>query len=504
MRIFSLLILSVMMTSVLIFEHTSDQNYASAQYSCSPIFGGWHPKIATYENNVYVAWDYYHGCGQRTLLLVHSDDNGETFGNPVTLANESSAGSEPAIMASGSNVYVAWTDYMTHPGKLLFKMSKDYGNSFGSTIELSSNDTQENKAVGIVASGDTVGVVWSGYVIGGNGSRVFLSEVAGNSGSVTTSVLSQGAGNSFASQVVQANGKAHVLWVSYGNCDPGNKQCPATSYVTTIDLASNSIAQAVRLDEYAGRIAVSGSTVYAAGIVSHEYNTWKTENGVKVYLQTVGNRTIVFAKSIDDGKTFGGPQVLGTFDDSTDSIDNLALDADQNNVYLTWVDASKPWSSSILMIASTDGGNSFGKTMAIVGPGAYLNGPEPLALQQQVSTSGNSYYAIWQNNPQTLFFRKTSDAGSMLDNATDLQDIMHISNPGCFLASDGNNVYIAGTGKEGHTTFTRSADGGNTYDNAIDLDKNSASTVPEFPFVIPVLLISITSLIVFYKIKIRN
>ncbi|MGI0087853.1 MAG: sialidase family protein [Nitrosotalea sp.] len=469
-----ILYISIIVITVAAVFSTS---HASAQYGCPATSGGWLPKIATNDNNVYVAWNYFYGCGQRLLLLKHSNANGDTFGSSVVVANASQAGSDPVVAASNSNVYVAWTSYSANQARLVFKTSTDNGKIFGSAVGLSSNNTGENKAVGIVASGDNVGVIWSGYVIGGTGSDVFLSKSSDNGKSFHTVDLSASTGSSFPSQVVEEGGKAYVLWVSYGTCDFYKYSCPPSSYVATIDLVGNFTANPiVKLGQYAERIAVSGNNVYVAGIESKTYTPSKVEGGLKILGKPIGNQTITFAKSTDGGQTFGKPSSLAIYNASTNSIDNLALDASENYVYVSWADAASPWFSGLLVQASSDDGNTFGDTRAIVGPDAYLNGPEPFMLQQEVSSSGSRYYAIWQVS-QGLFFRKSPDGGQTLDNPVNLGNKIDISNPGYVLASNENNLYIAGPDydfKDGnHIVFSKSVDGGNSFSNAIDFDKYS-------------------------------
>jgi predicted secreted protein with PEFG-CTERM motif len=71
-----------------------------------------------------------------------------------------------------------------------------------------------------------------------------------------------------------------------------------------------------------------------------------------------------------------------------------------------------------------------------------------------------------------------------------------------------NTIYLSGirTGfpEGGHAFFAKSVDGGNSFNKGIDLDLLPESAVPEFPFAIPVLLISIVSIIVFYKMRFRK
>ena len=106
---------------------------------------------------------------------------------------------------------------------------------------------------------------------------------------------------------------------------------------------------------------------------------------------------------------------------------------------------------------------------------------------------------------QGILFRKSMDDGNALGNTTDLAGKIIISNPGYDFVVDGSYLYLAGPDyafkDSNHIVFSKSNDSGNSFSNQIDFDQNSMSTVPEFPFAIPILLIGITSLIIFYRLR---
>ncbi|SMH70358.1 hypothetical protein [Candidatus Nitrosotalea okcheonensis] len=72
------------------------------------------------------------------------------------------------------------------------------------------------------------------------------------------------------------------------------------------------------------------------------------------------------------------------------------------------------------------------------------------------------------------------------------------------MISYGNNVYVAiDTAFPGDDLFlAASHDGGNTFENLVSL--NHKTSIPEFSFVVPILLISIISVIVFHRIHFRK
>ncbi len=496
--------LQISIIVILLITTFFSTNNAFAQYGCPPIGGGWHPKITTSDNTVYVLWNYFYDCGQRILLMRSSNDKGETFGNPVIVANASQAGSDPVMLASKNNIYVAWAQYSVEPQAILFKMSTDNGKSFGDAVLISTNKTAEDQPASIILQGNDIGIVWTGYVLGGNGSSIFLSKSLDGGKSFQTITLSSTAEDSFSPQAVQEGNMAYVLWGSFGSCDQARQACPTYSYLVPIDLSNNFTRGAVtNLGQYGGWMAISGNNIYVAGTYNSDTDP------------SAGTSKIIFLRSTNGGVSFEKPVTLVSYQANTNHLNGLKVNVSGKNVYVTWYDFHTPETGAeILMKASNDGGVTFGKVQTVDPPDVHLNGPEPPSFDLNTVAEGNNYYATYQSYTsldqigQGIFLRKSTDGGMTLDNKTDLTDKIIISNPGYDFVSDGTNLYIAGPDyafkDSNHIMFSKSNDGGNSFSPQIDLDQNSISMVPEFPFAIPILLIGFVSSIVFFRMKFRK
>ncbi|MGI0068717.1 MAG: hypothetical protein ACREAN_00515, partial [Nitrosopumilaceae archaeon] len=299
-------------------------NSAFAQYGCPPTSGGWHPEIATDQNNVYVFWNYFYDCGKKFLFLSASNDNGATFGNPVVMADSSQSGSSPAVSASNGNLYVSWLRYFPI-STLFFKMSSENGTTFGDAVTVDTNGTIQNDVQKVLVSGKNIGIIWTG-IPQTNVRSIYLSESSdGGKSFGQPIILSATTGDSFYPQTIQVGTKAYLLWSSFGNCDSGRQACISYVYFTTIDLnngfATGSITDLGPLG--LPRITVSGNNVYVAGITSTSSDPNISTSGIS------------FVKSTDGGLSFEKSIQLVTDVAHPKYLNDLALDSSGDYVYVT-------------------------------------------------------------------------------------------------------------------------------------------------------------------------
>src|SRR5215203_1479934 len=176
------------------------------------------PQLAATEGgNVYVVW-----IDKNTLYFKASQDHGSVFNTPIILSNNVSVTSSPPQLAAteGGNVYVVWIDKNT----LYFKASQDHGSVFNTPIILSNNVSVTSSPPQIAATeGGNVYVVWidkKNSTFGeGDTDLVFKwSKDAGNTFSKTKK-LSRGLSVSSLSPQLAATegGNVYVVWIDKKN-----------------------------------------------------------------------------------------------------------------------------------------------------------------------------------------------------------------------------------------------------------------------------------------------
>ena len=159
-----------------------------------------YPKVAAYQNKVYVIWNV--GIiGDNTspqnnnnnndssidngIYLTKSFDGGRTFDDTLKLnANWNSVG-ESQIAASGDSVYVVWGGNPDEKvaGNLFYTSSLDNGVSFSAARTLTERNTL-NAEVATVDNGNDVYLAWQG-VLPNDNEEIFVKKSADNGATFT-------------------------------------------------------------------------------------------------------------------------------------------------------------------------------------------------------------------------------------------------------------------------------------------------------------------------------
>ena len=242
------------------------------------------------------------------------------------------------------------------------------------------------------------------------------------------------------------------------------------------------------------QIAISGNNVYIA---------WIDDNTSSSPSTTIAkNKEILFRKSIDGGNTFD--KIINLSNSSNADSYNQEIAAAENNVYIVWQDItgqtadydtasginadnngdrsniSDKKNSSIILRASTDGGNTFEKVKSLSNS-AFESYPKITAFE-------NSAYVVWNvgiigdvyhddnssnNIHNGIFFTKSLDNGNSFSDTIKLNSGWN-SIGESQIAAYGNNVYVVWGGNPdekvvGNMFFVKSSDNGNSFHQPISL-----------------------------------
>lgn len=197
---------------------------------------------------------------------------------------------------------------------------------------------------------------------------------------------------------------------------------------------------------------------------------------------SLGNKEILLARSIDSGTTFS--EAINLSNTINTNSRNLELSAFENNVYAVWLDEDEQGNGIILFKASNDGGETFGR---------------PITISRNVTTNndftfpkvaayGNNVYIVWnvadswstQGEGEIitdLLYVKSSDQGNTFSAP------IKLNNNGekvgeAQLAAYKNAVYVVwASSPYDHVTsnlfFTKSMDNGNTFSNATEVKSDN-------------------------------
>jgi len=151
---------------------------------------------------------------------------------------------------------------------------------------------------------------------------------------------------------------------------------------------------------------------------------------------TSGNREMWFAKSADNGTSFG--RAVNLSGNPSDSF-NQEIAASGNNVYVVWLDEGD--SSRVLFRASSDGGDSFGETKIISDKANDETFPK-------VAADGDDVYVVWNlvsdEGEDGLFYAKSSDRGATFGDVVKLNREENFGESQ--VAANGGSVYVVSGG----------------------------------------------------------
>ncbi len=173
------------------------------------------PVVSASGTDVFLAWSD-NTSGNFEILFSRSTDNGANFSSPVNLSNNSGASDWPWVSSTGSDVYVAWMDNTSGNFEILFSRSTDNGANFSSPVNLSNNSGNSIEPF-VVSTSDRVVVTWDDE---SSPPDIFFRESTDNGATFgDSSNISNNSGGSFVPQAAITENSILFIWedTSAGN-----------------------------------------------------------------------------------------------------------------------------------------------------------------------------------------------------------------------------------------------------------------------------------------------
>jgi hypothetical protein len=249
------------------------------------------PQISTKENQVYVVWEDLSNFPNSEIFFTASNDNGNTFSDPVNLSENTGSSAEPHISTEGNNVYILWLDSTSGSSEFFFRVSNDNGNTFSILDSLSDNGIN-GVDPRISSEGNNVYIVWRVPASGGFDVFFTVSNDNGNTFSDPVN-LSNSASTNFP-QISSEGNNVYVVWTE--------SQIPSFNleiFFTVSNDNGNTFSDPVNLSENSG----SSFVPQISSERDHVYVVWQDD--------TLGTEKVFFRSSDNNGETFGPIDVLG-------------------------------------------------------------------------------------------------------------------------------------------------------------------------------------------------
>jgi hypothetical protein len=387
-------------------------------------------RIGVYQNNVYLVWTD-DTTGNKDIYFKRSVDNGSTFGSIENLSNNPGNSTNAQIALYQNNLYLVWTDDTSGNGDIYFKRSVDNGSTFGTTENLSMNNTSLSSGPQISASRNNVYVVWQDIASGKNaiyyrysndtgvgfrGVRELSKTISVNGESALYPQISVFENNVYVAWQDKVSGNNEIFL--RGSSDGGNK------FSGIKNLSRNNTG-----DSIAPRIASSGNNVFV------------------VWTDTEPGKAQIFARaSTDSAAKFGGIKNVSW--SSGSSYDPKIAVGANNSLYILWEDTGfRDFTFDLVLRASYDLANTFQDKVNL---GRYVG---EISDYGQLAAYGNNVFVVWGDSPQysyppayKIFLEGSRDNAKSFDDAINLSTGTGRSiDPQIAVSENDNSIFVVWT-----------------------------------------------------------
>jgi hypothetical protein len=308
----------------------------------------------------------------------------------------------PALAASGSRVYAAWTAQVSGSSALFFRRSLNRGATWKPVVRLTYSGSPFQAVMAV--SGSSI------YIAYGDTNQVWLAKSPnGGAGWLAPVQLSNASYFATTPAIAASGSGVYVFWDQYDGSSYRTYYTRSANGGGTWDTPQPFYSASGY--RYGARVAAEGLAVIVV---------W-TENGTE----------IDSIRSLDGGATWQdyAPVSSGVY---LESIDSAA-----GTVGLAWTAISGSF-TQVFFGRSGDGGVSWA-------PGLQISDNSGNCFTPRLAHSGGDYYAVWEDPPVLagqVFFTKSSDTGQSWKESVPLTSDLR-SSTGATVTASGSNVYVA-------------------------------------------------------------
>jgi hypothetical protein len=333
-------------------------------------------QVAAWNNHVYVVWQDSMPSDNRNydIFIKNSVNNGNTFGLPVNLSNNSGFSEHPQVAVYGNSVYALWADNTYGNREVLFTRSVDNGASFDSIKNLS-NNTSDSLNQEIAVFGNNIYVVWLDQDEEGRTNISLRASADGGATFGRTVNISSNANDETFPKIAAYGSSVYITWNIIDEEELDERDNDGLFFVRSSDGGNtfDNILKLNREDDDFGepQVAAVNNTVYvvSGGLHSAEVNG------------------LFLIKSTDGGKSFSEPEMIDANGIFVNPLNVEVVASDPQFSYVAG-QVFVSGNEEILLLEMT--GNNSTRVLNL------SNNPK-VSECPSIAIAGNNIYVVWED-----------------------------------------------------------------------------------------------------------
>jgi len=418
-------------------------------------------KIATTaDGHIYLVWsDADEFAEYSQIFFSKSNDSGKTFSEPLSISSQMRNTNMPVVTATGDKVYIAWEENSGNDSSILFRKSNDSGITFGKIINLS-KPTIDARFLSLSANENNVYAVWrAAEGKTPKNFEIFFSKSTDYGESFENILnISKSSGDSLDPQITIPKNQPNYVYVSWSDCIEKNDDPYCSIYFAkSIDNGLSFGTPAL--------ISMFTSTVNSPFIGDQKS---KFHSNVLPILVTNTDTQLVMHNSLN-------PQIITSIDGKY--------------IYILWEDDfTQSGLTDIFLKKSNDYGKSFSEAINI-------SNSTGISRIVKSTVAGNNLYIIWADTNSTngnfgILFKRIIENGKIIGDTLKISKTLETSVPaGIAVSDDLSNVYVVWSESKNNQFdifSSKSNDGGVTFSTPMNLSFSNGNSVDPIVSVNPV------------------